>query len=327
MWMDANPGPKEPPHYRSFGKLPPVLSDLLYGNHARVKSIHSVAIGSNDDFAVSFRPAEGASIFKWHMTKNHSNMDNRLLHVDDIGPLRLAIGPGTEYFECSDKHVHCYCPNVQSLADEATDLGPEEVLMVTFGIGGCGILLPKSGFIGEFDEMDIAENYKDLHEDLLRQLERGAKHREAISVALNPFKKNEYFVAFKDGTIYFNCSALGRGRYPARLKRPDDFGIDVDGNNASCYNDVDYAGSPPHFLYPASPEDGEISVKRSVFLMMEEWSRRLSGKSGDPENMLLKPVRPDSQHRGWRVPRILEPTPKKLVPEPVCSMKGGCWLY
>ena len=97
---------------------------------------------------------------------------------------------------------------------------------IAFGMEGCAGVLDKSGYLIEIGDLqshyptfvqDVAEQFKDptpwkrkvvgfTHIPFLRQQALIVQR----AVVLNPFRKDEHFLAFADGHCYFKCTELGR---------------------------------------------------------------------------------------------------------------------
>jgi len=206
LWWDKSPDRDEFPFYRSSKNLPEALLDRLFGRKADVEKIHSLALGPEDVFVLSFRPTGSSNDQSiWHLTDKYNRLERRLLHAHDHGNLAVAIGSEGDYYEKGCKEIpHCVSTD-PDMMDVVEDMR-EDIKLVSFGKNGCGLILDKDGKLGEVGP--LSSHYPFCVEDINNWMPVRAG-KKAVFAALNSFQTNEHFIAFADGSYCYNARVLG----------------------------------------------------------------------------------------------------------------------
>ncbi|KAL6249912.1 hypothetical protein RBB50_002213 [Rhinocladiella similis] len=206
IWIDASPGGKEPPHYRSSAKLPQTLERRLYGRRRDVKAIHAAAFGQDNNFILSFKSTGDEDQHLWHLPK-YRNLDSWLIgNPCDKSTFWASLGPDTEFFACSQRARH-WNVDEEELEEQLQDRSEQNIAGVTFGVDGCAIVLDKDGKLTEIG--DVKTGYKMLHKVLEDHRTQKGKGKVVRSVALSPFAHDQYFISFADGTSEYSQDAFG----------------------------------------------------------------------------------------------------------------------
>ncbi|KIX02219.1 uncharacterized protein Z518_08158 [Rhinocladiella mackenziei CBS 650.93] len=208
LWMNARPCAKEPPYYRSSLNLPLDLEQKLYGPQADAVVVHSIALGPHGNFVLAYKPLDRDHEVLWHLNhKLDRGNQNLIVQRHDKKTLRAALGAEEDFFVASKTVDRCHS-STDLIEEYATSLDRDQVKFVAFGVSNCGVVLDKSGSLGEMG--DLKTYYGTLLSDLASQRQLNPSNAKVRAVALNPFKADEHFVAFDDGRCCFKCEALGR---------------------------------------------------------------------------------------------------------------------
>jgi len=277
LWMgDKVPDAKTNPYYRTSTNLPAALLNRIDSRRSNMEYIHSLTLGKDQSFILSFKPLGDPTDVLWHLAKDYERLDRILLGTRTHHNIRGSLGADGEFWLRSDQTFHTPVTNNIDLIDEVEEMPHGDVVNIAFGIGGSGIILDKDGTICSHGSTVLRSNYPTYMLDIDTHSENMAN---VSSITLNPFHKDEYFIAFKDGSFCYKSAALG-GHY-----------------DETCHYHPSYKGTDPGAANPPNPVPNDTKLKHRFDNLMRAWK---IGKAWEGHTT-------SDADDVWITPKVLEP--------------------
>ncbi|CZS77645.1 unnamed protein product [Fusarium graminearum] len=167
-------------------------------NKNPVQEVQSLALDANDNYFLRWTDESDSSWYSYIGLKTHYPALVEFFDEHDEHTSTVTFGPTIGDFFVFNQKTWQYEGRGLNLPDWLSD-DNRQIKQVALGMNGAHCILFTNG------EWTVAceNNYPELY-DILNDHERG----DVVFVAMNPNRKNEFFLALADNTIHVQASAI-----------------------------------------------------------------------------------------------------------------------